>query len=269
MSTRSAQATDRESESITMAAEARSFLHDAGEPTQHGSSAAFDSPPASASGAASGPVRLTPLRELQLLEAYRSGGPESHRALTELLTAYQRRIYSVCFRLVQRPQDAADLTQDVLLKVVEHLSSYDGRSKLSTWIIRVAMNASLSHLRREKTRQVRSLNAPSTKAGGNAAAGPSPTGSESNPNTSLAAALASGEPSPLQSVEQRQRQEMVLQALDSLDPETKAILVLRDMQDLDYQQLAEALDVPLGTVKSRLFRARAAFREAFEAIGGN
>jgi len=207
--------------------------------------------------------RLTPLRELQLLEAFRRGGDDSHRALTELLAAYQRRVYSVCFRMVRRPEDAADLTQDVLLKVVEHLSSYDGRSKLSTWIIRVALNASLSHLRRAKTRETRSLDSPRAPA--------TPSGRidlDAIPNQSPTAAPVGREPSPPEGVEQQQRRTLVVQTLDSLDPETKAILVLRDMQDMDYQQLAEALDVPLGTIKSRLFRARAAFREAFEARGG-
>jgi RNA polymerase sigma-70 factor (ECF subfamily) len=194
------------------------------------------------------------LRELQLIEAYRGGGPASHKAMTELLAGYQRRIYSVCFRMVRRPEDAADLTQDVLLKLIENLSSYDGRSKLSTWVIRVAMNASLSHLRRQKTRETESLDAGRTRSPGTTASGsrmPAPR-----------------EPSPLQGVELQQQRTLALQALDRLDADTKAILVLRDLQDMDYQQLAEVLDVPLGTVKSRLFRARAAFREAFEAVGG-
>jgi RNA polymerase sigma-70 factor (ECF subfamily) len=210
--------------------------------------------------AASSP-RLTPLRELQLLESYRKGGPEAHRALTELLAGYQRRIFSVCFRMVRKPEDASDLTQDVLMKVVEHLPSYDGRSKLSTWIIRVAMNASLSHLRRAKTRETRSLDSGAATAAGRIEL-------DTPPNQTRSTGLASREPSPAEGVEQNQRRTLVLQALDSLDADTKAILVLRDMQDMDYQQLAEALDVPLGTIKSRLFRARAAFREAFESLGG-
>jgi RNA polymerase sigma-70 factor (ECF subfamily) len=245
-----------------MAAEARSIQHNADDRPMTGLSpqaASGPGRPRTADDTGAG-QRLTPLRELQLLEAYRRGGDDSHRALTELLAAYQRRVYSVCFRMVRRPEDAADLTQDVLLKVVEHLSSYDGRSKLSTWIIRVALNASLSHLRRAKTRETRSLDS-----------GAAPSGRidlDSTPNQSPTAAPAGREPSPPDSVEQQQRRSLVVQTLDSLDPDTKAILVLRDMQDMDYQQLAEALDVPLGTIKSRLFRARAAFREAFEARGG-
>ena len=250
-----------------MAAEARSIQHNADDRSVTGLPQQAASGPGRARTAddtAGAGQRLTPLRELQLLEAHRRGGDDSHRALTELLAAYQRRVYSVCYRMVRRPEDAADLTQDVLLKVVEHLSSYDGRSKLSTWIIRVALNASLSHLRRAKTRDTRSLDAgrgPATAASGR-------IDLDSTPNQSPTAVPAGREPSPPDSVELQQRRTLVVQTLDSLDPETKAILVLRDMQDMDYQQLAEALDVPLGTIKSRLFRARAAFREAFEARGG-
>lgn len=230
-----------------MAAEARSIRR---EPDDAAAGAASHAP-------SFAPPRLTPLRELQLLEVSRAGGTDAHKALTELLAAYQRRIYSVCFRMLRRPEDAADVTQDVLLKLVENLSSYDGRSKLSTWIIRVAMNASLSHLRRQKTRETQSLGAGShiDVEGG---AGPA------EPRTPPP---ASREPSPLQSVQQDQQRTLVLRALESLDADTRAILVLRDTQDMDYQQLAEVFDVPIGTVKSRLFRARAAFREALEALG--
>lgn len=266
MSQCSAAATDR-SNSPLMAAHARTILHDAGDTSVPGPST--PAAPATGGSRSENPAtaqagRITPLRELQLLEAYRRGGDDSHRALTELLSAYQRRIYSVCFRMVRRPEDAADLTQDVLLKVVEHLSSYDGRSKLSTWIIRVALNASLSHLRRSKTREARSLDTASH--GGLGGAGRIEL--DATPNQSPTAAVDSREPSPLGSVELQQQRMLVLQTLESLDPDTKAILVLRDMQDMDYQQLAEALDVPLGTIKSRLFRARAAFRDAFQARGG-
>ena len=232
-----------------MAAEARSFRPSAGDERE-----SAPAPPAPQ-------PRLTPLRELQLLEVYRAGGSHAHSALRELLSAYQRRIYSVCLRMVRRPEDAADITQDVLLKLVENLSSYDGRSKLSTWIIRVAMNASLSHLRRQKTRETRSLDAGSRIDVDSGAAPaehrtPMPGGGP-----------ASREPSPLQGVQQDQQRTLVLRALESLDADTRAILVLRDMQDMDYQQLAKVFDVPIGTVKSRLFRARAAFREAIEALG--
>src|SRR6185503_5576804 len=99
-----------------------------------------------------GPGKITPLRELQLVEAHRRGGAGAHEAINELVHAYQRRVFTICQRMVRNRDDAADLTQDVLLKMVESLGTYTGQSKLSTWVIRIAMNASLSHLRKQRVR---------------------------------------------------------------------------------------------------------------------
>lgn len=202
---------------------------------------------------------MTPLRELRLVEQYRAGGCEAKAALTELIQGYQRRVYSICYRMVRNPDDAADLTQDALIKMIEGLESYDGRSKLSTWAIRVTLNCCLSHLRRQRLRGHQSLD----RIAAQTEAGTEPPG-----NTNWGQSSRS-EPSPVQGVEQAQRRSTVLRALDALEPDTRAILVLRDLQDLDYQQLAEVFDVPVGTVKSRLFRARAALRDAIEALERN
>ena len=190
------------------------------------------------------PSRRTPLGELQLVEAHRRGESE---ATAELLGAYQRRIYAVCYRMVRNPDDADDLTQDALVKVLEGLDTYHGRSQLSTWIIRVTMNCCLSHLRKQKLRRHASLDE---------------LGSAGEPARALGP--VQGELSPLARVEQAERQALLLRQLRGLDPQMRAVLVLRDMQDLDYAQIGEVMEVPVGTVKSRLFRARAALRAAAE-----
>ncbi len=190
------------------------------------------------------PLRRTPLGELQLVEAHQRG---ETKATAELLAAYQRRIYAVCYRMVRHPDDADDLTQDALVKVLEGLDSYHGRSQLSTWIIRVTMNCCLSHLRKQKLRRHASLEE---------------LGSAGEPARALG--RVQGELSPLARVEQAERQALLRRLLRGLDPQMRAVLVLRDMQDLDYAQIGEVMDVPVGTVKSRLFRARAALRAAAE-----
>jgi RNA polymerase sigma-70 factor (ECF subfamily) len=197
-----------------------------------------------------GPPRMTPLRELQLVDDYRAGDPD---ALGELLSSYQRRVYAICCRMVGNVDEAGDVTQDALLKVIEGLDSYDGRAQLSTWIFRVTMNCCLSHLRRRKIRRHGSLDETSEQ--------------EVAP---LSAQIASErELSGPEHVEQAEARTVLLRVLGELEPEMRGILVLRDMQDLDYQQIAEVLQVPVGTVKSRLFRARVALREAAEkALGG-
>ena len=193
-----------------------------------------------------GPPRMTPLRELQLVKEWREGDPA---ALAELLTGYQRRIYGVCSRMVRDREDAADLTQEALIKVIEGISSYDARARLSTWIIRVTMNCCLSHLRKQRLRQHASLDEGDDE------------GTPRGVNLEQI-----GEPSSLARVEQAEAQRVLLCALEQIEPPMRAILVLRDLQELDYQQIAEVLEVPVGTVKSRLFRARAALREEVETL---
>jgi RNA polymerase sigma-70 factor (ECF subfamily) len=193
------------------------------------------------------PGRLTALRELQLVEAWRKGDAA---ALGELLEAYQRRVYSVCYRMLRNVDEASDLTQDSLIKVMEGLDKYDGRARLSTWVIRVTMNCCLSHLRKQKLRRHASLDEPADEGRGR-------TGREF---------AATAELSRVRGVEQDEIHEILAEALGALEPAARAILVLRDLQDLDYVQISEVLDVPVGTVKSRLFRARTALRAAVESL---
>ncbi|UCD73886.1 MAG: sigma-70 family RNA polymerase sigma factor [Phycisphaerales bacterium] len=218
-------------------------------PTEPGEGTGESAGPVDRRRLSTSPPRMTPLRELQLVDDYRAGDPE---ALGELLSSYQRRVYAVCYRMVGNVDEAADLAQDAMLKVIEGLDSYDGRARLSTWIIRVTINSCLSHLRKQKIRRHGSLD--------------DTAGDEQVP---LAGRIASErELSGPEHVEQAEARTVLLRVLGDIEPEMRGILVLRDMQDLDYQQIAEVLQVPVGTVKSRLFRARLALREAAEKALG-
>lgn len=199
------------------------------------------------------PIGAEPSRDdradLALLDAWRHGDAS---AMGSLLRGYQSRVYAVCFRMLRSTDEAADLTQEALVRVLEGLHTYDGRSQLSTWIIRVAMNCCLSHLRKQKLRRHASLDDFGQRSGSWASMG---ANLESDSDS---------EPGGAQGVERHERRIAVVRALARLDPETRAILVLRDTQGLEYQQIGEVLGVPVGTVKSRLFRARAALRELTE-----
>jgi RNA polymerase sigma-70 factor (ECF subfamily) len=155
--------------------------------------------------------------------------------------------------MVRDIETAGDLTQDSLVKLIEGLDRYDGRSAFSTWAIRVTMNCCLSQVRKARLRRHRSLDEPAESEG--SAWGDRLAGQR--------------EPSGPQRVEQAEMQAALLDGLAAIDPAMRAVLVLRDLQDLSYQQIGEVLDLPVGTVKSRLFRAREALREAAEsALGG-
>lgn len=158
---------------------------------------------------------------------------------------------------------AADLTQDAMVRIIEGIKTYDGRAKLSTWMIRVTMNVCLSKLRSEKLRRHASLDA-GLEGGGNAPAGWS--GDRGRAGAERVPDLQGREPAAELSVEREETRRLVAAALDRILPEQRAILVLRDSRNLEYEQIAEVLDVPVGTVKSRLFRARSALREVLESM---
>ncbi len=178
--------------------------------------------------------------------AYRDG---DSAALADLLRGYQRRIFAVCFRMLRDDEEARDLTQDTLLRLIERIDTYDGRAALSTWIIRIAMNLCFSHLRKQKLRKHQSLD-----------------GVSSGPETAAPALrlVDDREPTAEIRVQRDESRDRLLDALERLEPDMRAVLILRDLQDLDYQQIADVLDLPIGTVKSRLFRAREALRTRLE-----
>jgi RNA polymerase sigma-70 factor (ECF subfamily) len=196
------------------------------------------------------PVPPSDAADQALVRAIQSGDP---RAWSRLIALYQDRLFAVCLRMVNDRDAAADLTQDTFVKVIQGLGSYDGRSKLSTWLIRIAMNTCLSWKRSQKLRRHISLDGP-----------PSHRGHADGLGTQGRSGRSSWELRPDQGVELHEQHDRVAAALASLNAEQKAILVLRDVQGLDYDQIAQVLDIAVGTVKSRLFRARLALRETLE-----
>jgi len=180
-------------------------------------------------------------RDLELVERIRAGDPD---AWAELLEPYQDRLFGVCLRMVGDRELAGDLAQDAMVRVIQRLHTFDGRSKLSTWMIRVTMNVCLSKLRSEKLRRHAPLESASVRDDSGSGRG-EPTAGESVQSGELRARLAS--------------------ALLRVSPDQRAILILRDARGLEYEQIAEVLGIAVGTVKSRLFRARSALREAMES----
>ncbi len=180
-------------------------------------------------------------------------------ALAELLTRHQDRTYAMCLRMLGDRERARDVAQDAMVRVIESLSTFDGRAAFGTWMTRITINLCLSHLRREKLRRHASLNAPgATRPGADEEAAPVWAGLSSQ-----------AEPDVISGVSSDERRRRLSAALLTLEPEQRAILILRDVRGLDYRQIGEALGVAVGTVKSRLFRARAALREAMERLAAD
>ncbi len=158
------------------------------------------------------------------------------------------RVYGLCFRLLGKRDEAADAAQAVMLRLVQVLDQYDARSRFSTWTYRVTTNVCISRMRSAKVRRTTSLEAVAEGVSG-AVRTETPAGRE---------------PDPSLSVERSDATRRLAGALASLEPDQRAILILRDGQDLSYEHIADVLGVGLGTVKSRLFRARSALRAMME-----
>ena len=164
----------------------------------------------------------------ELIERFRAGRRD---AFTDLMARHERRIYNVAYRMLGGAEDARDATQEAFLSCYRNLSSFRGEAEFTTWLHRIALNACYDLLRRR--RQVVSLD----EEPGQTVAVPD--------HADRAAAAAD-----------------VQRALLRVPPEFRAVLIMHELQDLPLEQVAETLDIPVGTVKSRLFRGRAALGRA-------
>jgi RNA polymerase sigma-70 factor, ECF subfamily len=182
-----------------------------------------------------------------------------------LLERHQDRLYAMCVRLVGRGP-APDLLHDSLVKIIQGVSGFDGTAKFSTWATRVVMNTCLSYLRAQKHRQHASLDAPGADPGGSGPSASGPITIDSAQAVSPSGAGLGRELGVASGVQSSEEARRLVFALDALDVEPRTILVLRDVRGLEYEQIAHLLGVPEGTVKSRLFRARAALREMIERL---
>ena len=164
-------------------------------------------------------------------------------AWEDLVHRYHRPIYNICYRFTASADDAEDLTQEVFIKVYRTLGSYAlERGSFMTWLAAVSRNLLVDHFRRHKLeRATDSLEA-------------APGASEEK--LSLAERLPDAAPSPDARVQSGETQKLVHQALQRLSPELREAVILRDLQDMDYKEIALALRVPEGTVKSRINRGR-------------
>ena len=195
---------------------------------------------------------MTQVGEREILSQIKKG---NQAALGTLLKSHQTRLFNICLRMVGNRDDAAEVTQEIFLKVIGGIGKYRGEAKISTWMTRIAINQSISFLRKNKYRRTVSLDQPVKAA----------QGYGDDQATALRAQLADGrELGPASSVEQDEMLEHLQDAMGELEDEFRAILVLRDIEQMEYKHIADVLHLPQGTVKSRLFRARLALREAMK-----
>ncbi len=164
-------------------------------------------------------------------------------AWEDIVQRYHRRIYNICYRFAGSADDAQDLTQEVFIKIYRTLNSYDlGRGAFMTWVTSITRNLLVDHFRKSKQdRLTDSLDAGASEH------------EEAQP---LSEQIQDKAAPPDASVQHRETRETVHRALQKLSPELREAVVLRDLQDMDYREIATVLKVPEGTVKSRINRGR-------------
>jgi RNA polymerase sigma-70 factor (ECF subfamily) len=165
-------------------------------------------------------------------------------AWEEIVQKYHRRIYNICYRFAGSTDDAQDLTQEVFIKMYRTLNSYDvDRGAFMTWVTTMTRNLLVDHFR--KTKQERLTDSLDTTASDHEDAMP------------MSERIPDHRPAPDSRVQSREAGDTVHQALHKLSPELREAVILRDLQDMDYKEIATVLKVPEGTVKSRINRGRA------------
>jgi RNA polymerase sigma-70 factor (ECF subfamily) len=184
---------------------------------------------------------LTEQDEALLVVASQRGDQD---AFAQLVKRHQRRVFNLVFRMLQQYEEASEVTQETFLAAWQGLPSFRGDARFSTWLYRIAYNCSLKQLeQRKRDRALRAVM-----------------------QAEQALVESRGEELLEAGLEARARQAMVHEQLSALPPKYRIVLILRHLQDMTYEEMAEILSVPIGTIKTHLFRARNLLKERLEAL---
>ena len=178
---------------------------------------------------------MNEFQERQWIEAARRGDQDAFASLVHL---YEKRVMALALRMCRSPEDAAEAAQEAFLAAWQGLPNFRGESSFSTWLYRLTSNACVDLLRKENRHQ-----GPSLDDGTVSAEVPDPT------------------PTPEKAVEQQELRRQIEAGLQTLSPEHREVLILREIQQLSYDEIADVLSLDLGTVKSRINRGRRQLRE--------
>ena len=176
------------------------------------------------------------------------------RAMQRLIVKYQDRIYNVVLKISGNRDDAAELTQETFVKVIEKVGSFKYKSTFYTWLFRIAVNLTLNYCNRRFKMSMQSLDAAVSHEADDC-------------RQKLCSFLVDNKSSdPIVLAQRKETGVIVSQALSRLDDQQRTIVVLRDIEQMAYIEIAEAMELELGTVKSRLSRARKSLRKILEAM---
>ena len=173
-------------------------------------------------------------------------------AFRELVRRYERPVFSLIFRMVRDREMAEDLAQDTFIKVLNNIDRYRPEFKFSSWLFKIANNITIDHLRRRQVDTISIEGSPDAVTAERARA--------------TAVTITSGGESPLEELESRELGGQIEAAIAKLRPEYRACIILRHVEDYSYDEIAEIVKLPLGTVKTYIHRARQELREYLEGV---
>lgn len=171
-------------------------------------------------------------------------------AFRELIRRYERPVFSLIFRMVRDRETAEDLAQDTFIKVLNHIDKYRPEFRLSSWLFKIANNVAIDHLRK---RQVETISIDG-----------SPHAATAAEIESTSFEVVARQETALEELEARELGSAIERAIASLRPEYRSCILLRHVEGRSYEEIAATLDLPLGTVKTYIHRARHQLREALE-----
>jgi RNA polymerase sigma-70 factor (ECF subfamily) len=174
--------------------------------------------------------------DAHLVSAARAG---DHEAFRELVRRHQRKAYAVALGIVRDADDARDVVQDAFLKVHEKLDTFDGDAQFFTWLYRIVANLAIDHLRKRRRPRVDFDESYPQETEDTSGISPARLGFD-----------------PARALTDRELRERILAALDELSPSHRAVLVMREVDGLSYQEMADVVGCSIGTIMSRLFHAR-------------
>lgn len=193
------------------------------------------------------PPELTNLPDAEIVALARQG---RDRAFRELVRRYERPVFSLIYRMVRDREAAEDLAQDSFVKVLNHLDRYRPEFKFSSWIFKIANNVAIDHLRRRQLDTVSLDGSPHAASAAEAAAS--------------SFEVAAQQESALEEMEAREIGSAIERAIARLRPEYRSCIMLRHVEGRSYEEIAATLDLPLGTVKTYIHRARNELRAALQ-----
>ena len=189
-----------------------------------------------------GLVCLDSTEDKLLLEGLQKGAEEAYETL---IARFQQPIYNLASRLLNEPGDASDVVQEVFLKVFRKVGAFRGESSLKTWIFRIAVNEAYNHRRWFTRHRGQEVDLEAHEESGR----------------NFRQKIADRGRTPFDCAAEREQHAMIEAALERLNPSFRAAVLLRDIEELSYEEIADILQVALGTVKSRILRGREALRK--------